>query len=1030
MERRYAIAVSNALKMDAPTTRTNRLTRVIATVALAFASIAARPAELPPGERGVPLTEPMQFDIPEMPADDARRLFHRLTGLNVSLTKYGDVTVGPFSEYATPEKAWEALMARAGLSGFALNDRTLIAIPFSERKFDIDIGRVSRVQAIHELSTQTKMMMGYLPGTPDEEEELVGPIVGSKTLEGALGAIIAGSPLRFRWIDPRTLVVEQPLIRPPPSEQVTVVSSPLPMLGEYMDSPVSVIERDQIAQTGAATLAELLAYHSKVAFSTPDGIYASGAQFAEMRGVGADHTLVLINGRRAYATASDVSVNAFDLATIPIAAVERVEISYDSASIRHGTDAIGGVVNVILKQAVETPTAEISFGAASGEADQRRFSVSVGTNSEHSHAALVFDYFEAASAMGYERDRWADEDWTRFGGSDNRTRYGSPANFRSLDGSDLPGLGSSFAALQATSDSSLTLRPGHVNLRGLNAYRSISPDRRRLGISGFGSRSLGTSILSIEVLAGRRNSALTLAPNTVAGIFGAAHPQNPFGQDVFVEALLTGLPTPKVEVESNILRAGVSLHGPLRHWEYSLSLVSSDDRSRRALSNVTDPLAVAHSLITADADEALNVISPTPGAGNISHGLFRPDKISRYAIGATQFAGSVGGPLLSLPAGDISSEFGLERRRESVSFDRNVGERSRDVTSAFAQLRIPVIGSAMTVPAIRELSLSLGIRRDSYSDVSTANRTQFGATWQPLALVKMHVGISESFRPPSLYDLHFPRLTLPTQVIDPRRNEVVPIVVITGGNSDLDPTTGSSRNYGISIGKESGWRVSLNHWEIQMHDRISLLPFFGLLAHEGETDRVVRADPSEADLAAGRPGPLTAVDISRVNFGELSTDGWDVELRTPAFGTRAGTLTPRLDVTLTNHFWQRTLPGVPLTDRAGLASENGTITRARAIAALTYETKQWRSALLGRYHSSYRDWNAILAAQTNRTIPSNTVWDMQASRKLGEHAEMSVGMHDVLDEEPAYSAVSAAGFDPSLDGLRGRLIYLSISASW
>ncbi len=138
------------------------------------------------------------------------------------------------------------------------------------------------------------------------------------------------------------------------------------MLGEYMAAPVSVMNRRQIEDTGASTLAQLLGYNSATAFSTPEGSYASGAQFAEMRGLGPENTLILINGRRAYASASDISVNAFDLGSIPISAVERVELSYDATSVKHGTDAIGGVLNIVLKSCIDQPTAEVRFGTASG----------------------------------------------------------------------------------------------------------------------------------------------------------------------------------------------------------------------------------------------------------------------------------------------------------------------------------------------------------------------------------------------------------------------------------------------------------------------------------------------------------------------------------------------------------------------------------------------------------------------------------------------------------------------------------------
>ena len=84
-------------------------------------------------------------------------------------------------------------------------------------------------------------------------------------------------------------------------------------------------------------------------FLRPDGFRSNGAQYAELRGLGPDTTLVLINGRRAFASAASFSVNAFDLNQLPLSAVERVEVQLDSISVRHGADAIGGIVNIVLR---------------------------------------------------------------------------------------------------------------------------------------------------------------------------------------------------------------------------------------------------------------------------------------------------------------------------------------------------------------------------------------------------------------------------------------------------------------------------------------------------------------------------------------------------------------------------------------------------------------------------------------------------------------------------------------------------------
>src|SRR5690606_27994643 len=131
----------------------------------------------------------------------------------------------------------------------------------------------------------------------------------------------------------------------PQQEEIVVWSHWLRPLESDAARLVS-LDRERIDESGAPSLPELLRYVSQSAYTRPEGFRTSGAQYAELRGLGADTTLVLINGRRTFPSANSLSSSAFDLNTVPITAVERVDILLDSASVAHGTDAIGGVVNI------------------------------------------------------------------------------------------------------------------------------------------------------------------------------------------------------------------------------------------------------------------------------------------------------------------------------------------------------------------------------------------------------------------------------------------------------------------------------------------------------------------------------------------------------------------------------------------------------------------------------------------------------------------------------------------------------------
>ncbi|MGD9390354.1 MAG: TonB-dependent receptor plug domain-containing protein, partial [Thioalkalispiraceae bacterium] len=142
-------------------------------------------------------------------------------------------------------------------------------------------------------------------------------------------------------------------------------------------SPLLVIDRDEIDISGTSTLNELL---NKLAIN--NGLLLNenrtqatspGAAGINLRGLGQDGTLVLVNGRRftTYPFAFNVSDNFVDLNSIPLSAVERVEVLKDGASALYGSDAIAGVVNIILRK--DFTYSEISEGygvSEEGDANQ------------------------------------------------------------------------------------------------------------------------------------------------------------------------------------------------------------------------------------------------------------------------------------------------------------------------------------------------------------------------------------------------------------------------------------------------------------------------------------------------------------------------------------------------------------------------------------------------------------------------------------------------------------------------------------
>ena len=205
-----------------------------------------------------------------------------------------------------------------------------------------------------------------------------------------------------------------------------------------------MFEQEEIERTGLTTVGDLLRLIPQQPFLRPDGFRSNGAQYAELRGLGPDTTLVLINGRRAFASAASFSVNAFDLNQLPLSAVERVEVQLDSISVRHGADAIGGIVNIVLRDDIQHPSIEVRYGAAAGGGEQSQAAISAGYHDDKVVAAAILDYRELRPLFGVERDLWRNQDYRRFGSLDMRSPLSSPGNVFAFSGT-MPNIGAPFA---------------------------------------------------------------------------------------------------------------------------------------------------------------------------------------------------------------------------------------------------------------------------------------------------------------------------------------------------------------------------------------------------------------------------------------------------------------------------------------------------------------------------------------------------------------------------------------------------------
>ncbi|MFV8783420.1 TonB-dependent receptor plug domain-containing protein [Microbulbifer sp. SA54] len=222
------------------------------------------------------------------------------------------------------------------------------------------------------------------------------------SVSGALGTIPAHAVMQEAGAT--TPAAEENLL-----ERVEVTGSRIKRIDLEGVAPVQVISAMDIEASGLNTITEVLqtsTANSGVNF-TADGSYVESASSVNLRGMGVNRTLILINGRRqaSFPTAYGGSTNFTDVSDIPASAVERIEILTGGASAIYGSDAIGGVVNIILKKGYEGSELDIRYTAPEqGGFEQTDIAFSQGFTTEKSNTMVMVEYKKVEELLNRDRD--------------------------------------------------------------------------------------------------------------------------------------------------------------------------------------------------------------------------------------------------------------------------------------------------------------------------------------------------------------------------------------------------------------------------------------------------------------------------------------------------------------------------------------------------------------------------------------------------------------------------------------------------
>ncbi|HDS1137227.1 TPA: TonB-dependent receptor [Stenotrophomonas maltophilia] len=904
-------------------------------------------------------------------------------------------------------------------------------------------------------------------------------------------------------------------------DRIQVTGSAIRSVDIETQQPIIAITRSMIEHQGFTTIADLLqnltstgapAISRARALASGENV---GGYYADIRNLGATRTLVLVNGKRLGATTGGLQ----DLSQIPMSAVERIDVLKDGASALYGSDAIAGVVNIITRKDYDGLEVSVQHGQFSqGDGKDSTFSLVTGARGERGGYTLALEYQKSDPVFARDRS------FSRHGGAgpgypgadwSNISQNGSwcdPALYRCNTGDAV------FKTLN---------RGG--NPKNPNDYHPITPaefangNEQMLLQTGIERRSLflstdyaltdqikfSTDIGYNERVTDQQIAGYPYQSTKFGTPLSAASVFNPVGRNVEFNRRLWELPR-TTESKLKSLRIAPSLSGYFElatktyDWEvgalFNRNEVTKAGRgdmsliaSRQALgASYLDANGVARCGTAASPVSGCLAWNPLLPFGVAGAGSLSDPELQRFLFptftdtGITKtrsYFANISGPVIDLPAGELSVALGYQYRKEEGRFVPDAFAQSRQSTALgasttagdyrlnefFAEVNVPVLRD---LPFAKELTVNLATRYSDYSNFGSTTNSKASFAWRPIEELMVRGTFAEGFRAPSISDLYGGLGTSFETYVDPcgtgATNSVngnaacnaagvplgyqqlnqslkpcasypcaTPDEFTTGSNPKLRPEESKSRTVGVVWSPRwvDGLDINLDWYSYKITNMII----------QDSVDRILRDcyvlgnAPRCGSIKRAGDGHITSMFYGLANLGAMETEGWDlgIRYRLPEFSF--GRFTLDLQNSYVSRYDEQNQNSAGETIMMGRIGQPG-IFRLRSNLGVNWQLGNFTTQYTLRYYSgmvescvpnrpcTLPDRYAYGEPDAQRRVGGNAFHDIQVSYKLPWNGTVALGSNNVFNHQgpimfskPSSSFPYYGGFDI------GRTVYVKYS---
>jgi iron complex outermembrane receptor protein len=880
-------------------------------------------------------------------------------------------------------------------------------------------------------------------------------------------------------------------------DRVEVTGSLIRRIEGEASLPVTTLNVSDLEKAGVTNAEQAVRFITQAQGGTVTSGSVSGtngaASYADLRSLGSNRTLVLLNGKRV--VNNPFSSSAVDLNILPTSSLERIEVLSDGASATYGTDAIAGVINFITRKEYKglTVGGEVQLPEEGG-GEIYLANVLGGWGDLATQGWNVYgglNYRKQQPLQGNERD-FMQSSWIPSHGFNGLSPTTFPANYsQSVSGvttvaNTNPSLPNCFPPSSLATPLPIGLGPTRCGA-DTQLWSQVIPEQEQWSAFLKGSLALGThNTLSAEYFYSRNTVTTQIAPSPEGGL--TMTPASPFypgnginpitntnlnrTQPISVSWRTTFLGPRRGEQVNDTQRLVLGLDGAAAGWDYNVAaLWSTSSITNTFLNGYPKTQPLRDGVRGVNGAPFLNPFGEQTAAGlaymqaNTVLGEVQNGEGNLWQIlgtAGTQFGKLAGGPM----ALALNAEF----RREDMVYNTNVPLVSQASSSGLAgsgavregDRDIWAVGAEMNFPVLKNLDFTLAIRYDDYSDFGGTTNPKVSFRYTPVDMLLLRGSYNTGFAAPSLTNLYLPNSTtftgtryndpllcpngVPNVALGavPSRDCGIQFQQLQGGNANLQAETSDAWTVGFVLQPTPEISFGVDYWNYHITDSISTIGEQSIFADPAKyANLYVRCSAAPADRqqsigACQIPGgdPLAYIINTNQNLGDVKTQGLDLQFNWNGRPNDWGRLTLGVRGTYVLKYEFQVEPNGQWYNPLGIYNPQfaGPVLRYQQVTNFGWQYQAWSVNLFNRYQSGYYDQNAVPAPYNKNTVGAYSVWNLSATWAGYKGLTLQAGVINLLNVDPSWSnqlsRFQARGYDDRFGSPLGRTWTLAAKYSF